>query len=94
MLYMLLGESVTEAGAVLARFDPVAFRVESVPLALPPYDGGVSMAAGADGLFLAAVEGKAGRWSLAWKKVEEASWREHPEVTVQGVTAASFARMR
>ncbi len=58
----------------LDRYDPVEGQVERVPLDID-YQGRFSLAAGADGLYLAAFKGHLGRWFLSWEALEAAPWQ-------------------
>jgi hypothetical protein len=88
-LYILLDPSVTGAGTVLARFDPRTAAIETAPLAFS-YAGEVRMAWGADGLYLAAVDGTAGRWLLDRNALAQALWEDWPDARVRTVTGATL----
>lgn len=70
-------------GPHLDRFDPVLGTLERVRLALD-LTGGASLAAGRDGLYLAAFSGQNGRWVMPWEDVEAAAWSEVDGVAVDG----------
>jgi len=59
----------------LDRFDPARGSLERLPLAVDLV-GGASLAAGRDGLYLAAFSGDKGRWKLSWEQLEGAAWSE------------------
>ena len=72
-LYLL---TRTETGAAaLDRYDPVESILERILLQMKT-EGRFTMAAGKDGLYLAAWNGKQGRWKLAWETLEQADWEE------------------
>ena len=42
------------------------------------------MAAGRDGLYLAAFQARNGRWRISWEEVEQAAWKEVEGVRIEG----------
>jgi hypothetical protein len=73
-MYFLVSNS--ESGDLaLDRYDPVRSVLERAPLALKK-SGRFTMAAGKNGLYLAAWNGREGRWWLSWEALDQADWRE------------------
>jgi hypothetical protein len=70
-------------GPHLDRFDPALGKLERVPLAVD-LTGGASLAAGRDGLYLAAFSGQKGRWMTSWEDLEAAAWSEVDGVALDG----------
>jgi hypothetical protein len=72
-LYLL----VREAGGGLAvdRYDAVQALLERVPITAR-FDGSLTMAAGRDGLYIAAHQARAGRWAISWEALEQAAWKK------------------
>ncbi len=72
-LYLLLR---TEAGGLaIDRYDASADLLERRELSLEVKDGRMTIAAGKDGLYLAAWNGATGRWRIGWDQLEPAnSW--------------------
>ena len=77
--------------AALDRFDPVAVKVERIGLGLQG-EGRFTMAAGKEGLYLAAWEGHAGRWLVPWEQLELASWKDAEGITIDGLEVQAEAR--
>jgi hypothetical protein len=78
----------TEAGeAALDRFDPSLSLLERLPLDLKAA-GRYTMAAGQDGLYLAAWNGDGGRWRISWETLDQASWAEVDDCEVDGVSTS------
>ncbi len=76
-IYLLVQE---ENGVAIDRYDPAQPSLERVPLALD-LTGNATLAAGRDGLYLAAHSGERGRWRVSWEELERARWKK---VTVDG----------
>lgn len=72
-----------DGALVLDRYDPARSVLERVPLDLKKA-GRFSLAAGRDGLYLAAWNGRQGRWRIAWEALEEAGWKEVEEAEIGG----------
>jgi hypothetical protein len=72
-LYLL----VREAGGGLAidRYDGGQSLLERVPLTAR-FDGSLTLAAGQDGLYLAAHQARGGRWRISWEALEQAAWKK------------------
>ncbi len=79
-LYALLGTGVGGEHCALDRIDWEEQRVERVSLNLP-CKGRFSMAAGRDGLFLAAWNAQGGRYFVPWSALDGAKWNAVKEVT-------------
>lgn len=73
-LYLLVSEPSTEGGIALDRFDPALQRIERVPLALQA-SGYLSIAAGKDGLYVAAFTPGLGPWKIDWSDLDAAHWK-------------------
>ena len=71
-LYLLVQEA---KGLALDRYDPAQSSLERVPLALD-LTGNATLAAGRDGLYLAAHSGERGRWRISWEELERARWKK------------------
>jgi len=76
LLYLLLDGSLT-GETLLARVDPSQGTVEGTPVGLA-HAGELGLAAGSDGLYLAAPRAAEGRWRIAWTSLENADWFELP----------------
>lgn len=70
-------------GPHLDRFDPALGTLERISLALDLV-GGASLAAGRDGLYLAAFSGKNGRWRISWDDLAEADFSPVEGATFDG----------
>lgn len=79
-MYFLATEGGT-GGLVLDRYDPVTSELQRVPLMLE-LPGRVTIAAGKNGLYLAAWNGRNGRWLLSWDTLELAAWRPVPNAEI------------
>ena len=69
-------------GLVLDRFDPVRRVLERLQVELT-IKGPVSMAAAADGLYLAGFSGNSGRWRIGWERLNGAPWQPVQAVMVE-----------
>jgi len=78
-----------ENTVVLHRLNLVEGHLEQTLLRLS-WNGRVTLAAGRDGLYLAADRARAGAWWLPWSRLENAPWQvvEDLEVSRQGWSAA------
>ena len=84
-LYVLVPPFGDEApGWSLDRFDPARRSLERVPFELDG-EGSMTMAAGADGLYLAPFSGAGGRWLLPWTALEEAAWEPVEGLKIDGL---------
>lgn len=68
----------------LDRYDAVRGVLERLPLGID-VTGGMSMASGNDGLYVAAFSGKGGRWRIPWVSLETAVWEPVEGVAVNGI---------
>ncbi|HEV2856172.1 MAG TPA: hypothetical protein VHC97_25510 [Thermoanaerobaculia bacterium] len=73
--------------AALDRYDPVQSILERVPLRLNA-EGRFTLAAGKDALYLAAWDGRKGRWKLDWGVLDQGKWEE-VDMQVSGSSGAS-----
>lgn len=76
-MYFLVAGDGASGGLVLDRYDPVTSQLERVSLALE-LPGRVTLAAGKGGLYIAAWNGRNGRWILSWDALDLASWKPVP----------------
>jgi hypothetical protein len=70
--------------ATLDRYDPVLVALQRVKLDFQP-PAVLSMAAGKDALYLAAFDGKGGRWRLAWESLEALPWQPVRGAEIDGL---------
>ena len=63
-----------EGGVALDRYDSGRVVLERLPLKFET-EGSLSIAAGRDALYLAAWNGRKGRWRIAWDDLEQARWQ-------------------
>ena len=84
-LYLLI--RLPNGGAALDRFDPGRAVLERVTLRLPA-SGTFTMAAGRDALYIAAFDGKDGRWKLSWGALEQAQWKPVDSAEIAGSAVA------
>jgi hypothetical protein len=75
-----------EGGAALDRYDPARSILERVPLTVT-LKNRPSLAAGRDGLYIAAWGGTDGRWRVSWETLEAARWQK-----VEGSRIDGFAQ--
>lgn len=61
--------------AALDRYDPTRSVLERIPVALNLEQGSFSVAAGRDGLYIAAWKADGGRWRVSWEELEAARWK-------------------
>ncbi len=80
-MYFLAAAGGAGSGLAIDRYDPVLTRLERVPLTLSQ-PGRFTIAAGRDGLYLAAWNARAGRWKLSWDALDEAPWKEVPSTDI------------
>jgi hypothetical protein len=74
-------------GAALDRFDPALLLLERLPLELK-VEGRYSIASGRDGLYIAAWNGRQGRWRLPWEALDQAKWKDVADCEIDGVPMA------
>ena len=82
-MYFLV--SRPDGSLVLDRYDPALAVLERVPLDLKK-TGRFTLAAGKEGLYLAAWNGREGRWRITWEVLEEAGWKKVNEAEIGGNT--------
>ena len=80
-MYFLATGSGADGGLVLDRYDPVTSELQRVSLTLR-LPGRATLAAGKKGLYLAAWNGRGGRWFLSWDALELAGWRPVPNAEI------------
>ncbi len=76
-IYLLIDDE-SAGGLALDRYDAAQAVLERVAFRLPvstPQLGTASLAAGHDGLYLAAFRGDQGRFRVSWETLAEAPWR-------------------
>jgi hypothetical protein len=71
--FLVLGSDQGETEVSLERFDPASGNLERLPLSMPEPGRG-TMAAGKDGLYVAAFKAAKGIWRLTWEQLEHAPW--------------------
>ena len=81
-IYLLVRTAT--GGAALDRFDASLLLLERVPLELNR-EGRFTIASGQDGLYLAAWNGKGGRWRLSWDALDQAKWKPVAGCEIDGV---------
>ncbi len=81
-LYLLTRTS--DGDTTLDRFDPALSILERITLQLKA-QGRFTIASGKDGLYLAAWNGKQGRWRLDWSVLDQAPWKEVEGYEVDGL---------
>lgn len=86
-LYLLVNTS-DDGALALDRYDPVLSVLERTPLSLEK-GGRFTMAAGKEGLYLAAWNGRDGRWRIPWEALDAAEWMEVEGAEIKGGTASS-----
>ena len=62
-------------GVALDRYDPTRVALERLPLQLEIGDA-LTMAAGRNALYLAAGDGRKGRWRIDWDVLDQARWQK------------------
>ncbi|HYX25305.1 MAG TPA: hypothetical protein VFC23_14210 [Thermoanaerobaculia bacterium] len=72
-----------EGGAALDRYDPERVMLERLPLQLKT-EGKFTMAAGRDAIYLAAWDGRKGRWRIRWETLEQAQWKGVKDAEIDG----------
>ena len=81
--FLVRGAAGDKGGMALERYDSASGKLERLPLDISD-PGLTTMAAGKDGLYIAAVMAKAGIWSLTWEELEAASWSPVEEAKISG----------
>jgi hypothetical protein len=82
---MYLFVHTADGSTALDRYDPGRNVLERIPLALKLKDQRPSLAAGRDGLYLAAWSGEGGRWRVSWDRLEQARWKKVEGSKIDGV---------
>jgi hypothetical protein len=72
-MYFLVRAGGEGESMALERFDPTLGQLQRLLVAIPD-PGRATMAAGKDGLSVAAFEAKKGIWQISWERLEEADW--------------------
>jgi hypothetical protein len=85
-IYMLV--RTEGGGAAIDRFDPALLLLERLPLELKA-EGRYTVASGRDGLYIAAWNGRQGRWRLAWETLDQAKWKDVADCEIDGVPMAA-----
>jgi hypothetical protein len=80
-LYLLV--RLPDGGIALDRFDTGRMALERVHLQLKT-KGTFTIAAGRDALYIAAFQGKEGRWRVSWDALTQASWKAVEAVELDG----------
>lgn len=73
-----------DGALVLDRYDPTLAVLERVPLDVTKKSSRFTLASGKDGLYLAAWNGRDGRWRIPWEILEEADWQKVEEAEIRG----------
>ena len=79
-MYFLV--TLPDGAMALDRYDPTLAVLERVPLTVMERSSRFTLAAGKDALYLAAWNGRDGRWRITWETLEGADWQ-----TVDGLEA-------
>ncbi len=90
LMYFLV--SGPDGALVLDRYDPALAVLERVPLDMAKKSSRFTLAAGKDGLYLAAWNGRDGRWRISWETLEKADWQQVEGSEIEAVAAAKPAR--
>ena len=69
---------------LLDRYDPVTHRIERAALDLEP-PGGVTLAAGHDGLWIAAIRADHEIWRIPWETLDGFAWQPVADVFLDGI---------
>jgi hypothetical protein len=80
-----------DGALVLDRYDPALAVLERVPLDVMKKSSRFTLAAGKDGLYLAAWNGREGRWRITWEAIEEADWQKVEEAEIRAGSASKSA---
>jgi hypothetical protein len=74
-----------DGGSALDRYDSGRNVLSRIPLSLKLKDQRPSLAAGRDGLYLAAWSGDGGRWRISWERLEQAHWKKVEGSKIDGI---------
>ena len=83
-LYLYVAAGLFGPAPLLDRYDPVTHRIERAVLDLEP-PGGVTLAAGHDGLWIAAIRAGHEIWRIPWAELDAFPWQPVGGVFVDGV---------
>lgn len=83
-IYLYLAPGPFGPEPLLDRFDPTTQRLERAVLGLD-HPGRVTLAAGRDGLWIAAVGAGRALWRIPWLTLQEIGWREVKEAHFDGL---------
>lgn len=86
-MYFLV--TLPDGALALDRYDPALAVLERVPLQTMEKSSRFTLAAGKDALYLAAWNGRDGRWRITWEALEGADWQK-----VDGFEARATADTR
>jgi hypothetical protein len=84
---MYLFVHTADGGTALDRYDQGRNVLERIPLSLKLKDQRPTLAAGRDGLYLAAWSGDGGRWRISWDRLEQARWKKVEGSKIDGIPA-------
>lgn len=82
---MYLFVHTADGDTALDRYDPGRNVLERIPLPLKLKDQRPSLAAGRDGLYLAAWSGDHGRWRISWDRLDQARWKKVEGSKIDGI---------
>ena len=83
-LYIYVAEGRFGPEPLLDRYDPVTHRIERATLDLEP-PGGVTLAAGHDGLWIAAIRADHEIWRIPWETLDGFAWQTVADLFLDGV---------
>jgi hypothetical protein len=86
-VYLYVAPGVFGAEPLLDRYDPVTHRLERAVLALD-HTGRVTLAAGRDALWIAAVRGHHQLWRIPWPTLAALPWHPVPDLHLDGTPIA------
>jgi hypothetical protein len=73
MYFLVLGQGNGSGEVSLERYEPASQILERLSVSMPDPGRG-TMAAGRDGLYIAAYSAKQGIWRISWEQLQEGSW--------------------
>lgn len=82
---MYLFVHTADGSTALDRYDPGRNVLERIPLSLKLKDQRPTLAAGRDGLYLAAWNGDGGRWRISWDRLDQARWKKVAGCKIDGI---------
>lgn len=86
-MYFLV--TLPDGTLALDRYDPALAVLERVPLTVMEGSSRFTLAAGKDALYLAAWNGRDGRWRISWEALEEADWHQVEGFEARGAASGS-----